>query len=297
MIFLALLYSAPNTCYAIDGSKVLIPRTRSYSVLKPNKDDAGIEAVDAMTFPQSTYGRTRDQILFCRDIPCRDCQTRTEIATVHADCLHFYLANAPFPDKVRRLWAAAVSRYPWPGSPSLLLCPVLYPGCANRLATALPDLALLATLPVEIAANIWEIAHPSHLSRFGAVLGLVEVLSRADDDSVTLPLAHVREWHRGSGSYIAADESQSQGHWTWQVEADCLGIRRIERVDTVLSLQQPDNYRPQSIAFVRTDRDTPVQFQVCSCPSPSSYQLFLPKLTFRGKVWHGSFGTGTREDP
>ncbi|KAK0111437.1 hypothetical protein ONS95_001797 [Cadophora gregata] len=138
---------------------------------------------------------------------------------------------------MHRLWSASLGRYPWPGSPALLLPPKPETDRASRLAADIYSLNELRRLPSEITTMIWTLLGQHDLLRFSTVLELVVFLSHTEfDDSISIPLHQVEVWRRGSVPVTRKDKSNS----LIELTIDSRGIVYIERLKSSAHKRRSD---------------------------------------------------------
>jgi hypothetical protein len=132
---------------------------------------------------------------------CRQCAGSAEAATIHSDCLQWFIRECKFEDALDHLWTIAVWRSPWRQAPNLRLADaqVIMPDLSAAEALGLPK---LRSLPPEILQWIRNYSVTSLLWRYSSALDLARGLSKAASESasknlVSIPLRGISTWKRG----------------------------------------------------------------------------------------------------
>jgi hypothetical protein len=161
---------------------------------------------------------------------CKRCSAAKETATIHEDCFNLYIMRTKHRlDRLRRLWTLSLARYPWPGSPALLLpsAPsVAVINRANNHASNTYNLHMLGGLPQEIITIIWGYLSQNDLLRLSCVLETIDFLDYTNHHTTLLvPLRQVHSWHRGQDPIISTTVPPSSIKMT----IDSKGIKSIQR--------------------------------------------------------------------
>jgi len=184
-------------------------------------------------------------IPLCRGNSCPICEDSAEAAVVDAACFKLFVSRCKHKEALRRLWIAISWSIPWRGAPDLRLERVPRTASILSQAVAIPELARLAHVPLEIVFLIQDYSASSILWAYSSTVDLANQMSEAlpQEELVSYPLQEVLAWERGGSPLLTARPQRS----TTRLTIDARGIKAIERFAT----SPPYCYRPaDNLVFV-----------------------------------------------
>ena len=199
----------------------------------------------------------------CRAAICMDCNTSTEAATLHPDCLQLFMRSCASRDALDRLWLAATWQDTLPGIQHLRL-PKNSASFSATFAMAVEkfNLPQVKMLPREILDPIQELCEPQLFYRYIVVQEIARRLSSGPSGPLeTVTMSQISSWKRGSSPKFVGEVNASSS--IIRCVFDFLGLKVIERLTERPSFERG---RPGDMAFIVEEEDafrnSVIQFKV-----------------------------------
>ncbi|VUC22541.1 unnamed protein product [Clonostachys rosea] len=195
------------------------------------------------------HGRT-----LCWRHKCQQCKHASRAVGVHSECFVLFRRECSLEDALDRLWVAVLSRSPWwfalnarvDGSADCPQDMELVYEKADKIG-----LSAWRLLPPELTQLIHDSSESAPFWLWLSALSFIRDLSGEDSSDgssyISVPLANVLAWTRGSAPIITAEE---EGPPIVRLTSDCRGLKRVERLDSMPSYR---DWRSDTMEFAIQD--------------------------------------------
>lgn len=215
----------------------------------------------------------------CHHAPPIRSQFQPEAGTFHVDCYQIFIEETQRNAKdvttkwEKVLWLVTTRRRPWVQCECLALTPRQDVARFTRVvARHIPQ---LGNMPPEIAHQIFEYLEGTPLSRYCAVLDLIDFVSKhVHGPHEVLSICRVASWRRGQKAQLLSDEHENELPFI-RLTTDARGLREIERLEEPVP---STNSKPNDWAYTRYIVERAVVFKGVNAhikvrlPSPCSQQ-------------------------
>ncbi|CAH0020516.1 unnamed protein product [Clonostachys rhizophaga] len=198
---------------------------------------------------------------------CQQCKHASRAVGVHSDCFALFQRECALEDALDRLWVAVLSRSPWWFSLNARVdgradCPLeLIYEKADKFG-----LSAWRLLPQELTDMIRHSSESALFWLYLSALSFIRDLPGEDSSDglshVSVPLANVLAWTRGSAPVITPEE---EGPPIIRLTSDCRGLKRVERLDSMPHYQ---DWRSDTMEFAIQDVSLVKSYNILRLETP-----------------------------